>query len=207
MDPIFVILLVGLAYLIVFSGMSLLNREGLSSQFMIEVLVLTILVAAGSYFTKSDLNPILYVVFLYLLTMRVRLLTDFANLLSARGRQRDAIRMLQVGLGLFPDKPSRLIALTNMGIVQMKRENPQSAKDLIESVLKEGEQSGLSLKYQAACHFNLGLCFQKLNKSAQAIRHFNEAIDTFPGSIYGKAAKNALARLRKGNIKSQEEEE
>jgi tetratricopeptide (TPR) repeat protein len=198
MDPHILILIVGLSYTVVYGGMALLRREGVTSQFILETLVLTGLVAGGGYFTNSPANPILFLVFLYMLTSRSRLLVDLANMLSNRGRQRDSINILQVALRLFPDKPTRFIVLVNMGIVQLRRENPESARMLFETVIEESEDGGLGLRHQAACYYNLGLAFQQLGKGGQAVRYFKQATEVFPGSPYGKAAAKAIEERRKG---------
>ncbi|UCF60363.1 MAG: tetratricopeptide repeat protein [Anaerolineaceae bacterium] len=205
MDPHLMILIVGLSYTVVYGLMAILRREGVTTQFILESVVLTGLVAVGGYFTDSPANPILFLVFLYILTSRSRLLVDLANMLSNRGRQRDAINILQVALRMFPDKPTRLIVLVNMGIVQLRRENPESTRMLLETVLEEAQEGGLGLRHKAACYYNLGLAFQKLGKEGQAVRYFKQAVDVFPGSPYGKAAAKAIDERRKGKKEETED--
>lgn len=204
MDPYLLIITIGLFYIVVFGGMSVIQREGISTQFILEVLVITLLIAAGSYLTGSAANPILFLIFLYLLTMRGRLLVDLANLLSNRGRQRDAISALQLALRLIPDRATRLIVLVNVGIVQLRRQNPESAQALLEAVLEEAKEGGLGIKHEAACRYNLGLALQRQGKDAEAVRRFNEAIEVFPASPYSKAAEQALEQRRRGKRKPPE---
>lgn len=205
MNPHLLIAIVGLCYIAVFGGLSMIRREGLSNQFAFEVLGITALVEAGALLTGTTVNPILFLAATYLLSMRARLLVDLANLLSARGRQRDAISLLQTALRLFPDRSTRLIVLVNMGIVQLRRQNPESAQALLESVLEEEAKSGgLGIKYEAACCYNLGLALKRQGKEAEAVRHFNEAIGVFPSSIYGRAAERALEQRRRGKTKAEE---
>lgn len=198
MDPHLIILIIGLSYAVVFGVMALLRREGVTSQFIFEAVVITLVVAGGGYFTNSPANPILFLVFLYIITTRSRLLVDLANLLSNRGRQRDAITILQVALRLYPDKPTRFIVMVNMGIVQIRRENPESARMLLETVLEEAQAGGLGLRHKAACYYNLGLAFQRLGKEGQAVRYFKQATEVFPGSPHGKAAAKAIEERRQG---------
>ncbi len=205
MNPHLLIITVGLFYILVFGGMAVIQREGISLQFTLEALAITLLIAGGGYLTGSAANPILFLVFLYVLTMRSRLLVDLANLLSNRGRQRDAISMLQLALRLFPDRAARLIVLVNMGIVQLRRQNPESAQALLESVLEEAREGGLSLKHEAACRYNLGLALLRQGKEAEAVRQFSETIRVFPGSPYGKAAEQALEQRRHRGRKTQDE--
>jgi tetratricopeptide (TPR) repeat protein len=196
------IILIGFSYALLFGFLSYLKSEGFSFQFTLEALVITLLVSGVGYFTGSEVNPILFLTFVYLVTMRSRLLTDVANLLSGRGRQRDAIAVLQVALSLFPDKQTRLIVLTNMGIVQLLRKNASSAEAILSSVLVEAEQGGLGIRYEAACQYNLGIATRELGQEARSVRHFREAAEAYPGSTYGKAAQKALEERRKGKKKS-----
>lgn len=61
-----------------------------------------------------------------------------------------AISPLQPALRLFPGGATRLIVQANMGIIQLRRQNPESAQDLLESVVEEAKNGGLGTKYQAA---------------------------------------------------------
>ncbi len=204
MNSYLVIATIGLFYIVIVGGMSVLRREGLSNQFAFEVLGIIVLVEAGALLTGTTVNPILFLVLVYLLSMRARLLADLANLLSARGRQRDAISLLQLALRLFPDRITRLIVLVNMGIVQLRRQNPSSAQALLESVLEEAKGGGLGVKYEAACRYNLGLALQRQGKEAEAVRQFNETIESFPNSVYSKAAERALEQRRRRQRKADE---
>jgi tetratricopeptide (TPR) repeat protein len=55
----------------------------------------------------------------------------------------------------------------------------------------------LGLKYEAACHYNLGYAYEKQGQDAKAVSQYNEAIDVLPGSLYAKAAQVALERRKK----------
>ena len=94
MNPHVLIVTLGLCYIVVFGGMSLLQREGLSTQFAFEVLGITGLVEAGALLTGSTVNPLLFLVLVYLLSMRGRLLVDLANhcVMSAVSRRRPGWR-------------------------------------------------------------------------------------------------------------------
>lgn len=176
----------------------MLRGEGFSMQFTLEAVALTLLIAGGAYFTDSEVNPVLFLIFLYLFTMRSRLLVDLANLFSNRGKQRNAVSILQTALRVYPDKATRLIVLVNMGITQLRRENPQSAQSLFELVLEEAEGGGLGMRHRAATHYNLAVALQKQGKDAQAVQEFREAADGYPGSPFSKAARDALERRKRG---------
>jgi tetratricopeptide (TPR) repeat protein len=196
MHPHLLIAIIGLLYILIIGGMSLLRREGLSNQFAFEVLGITALVVAGAVLTNTPVDPIVFLVVVYLLSMRARLLVDLADFLSGRGRQRDAMAVLQFALRLFPDRSTRLVVMISMGIVQLRRQSPESAQTLFETILGEAKQGGLGTKYEAACHYHLGLALQRQGKEVEAVRQFNEAIETFPTSVYGRAAAQALAQRR-----------
>jgi tetratricopeptide (TPR) repeat protein len=196
MNPHLLIVAIGIFFILIFGGMSFIRREGLSTQFALEVLGITALVEIIALLLNTTVDPIFFLIFIYLISMRGRLLVDIANMLSNRGRQRDAIKLLQIALRSLPDQSTRLVILVNMGIVQLRRKNPESAQSLLESVLDEGESAGLGIKYEAACRYNLGLALMQLGKEAEAIRQFNETMVVFPSSIYSRAAETKLEKAR-----------
>lgn len=195
------ILILGFSYALLFGFLSHLKREGISLQFTLEASLITLLVTGVGFLTNAETNPILFLVFIYVVTMRSRLLTDVANMLSGRGRQKDAITILQVALSLFPDKQTRLIVMTNMGIVQLLRKNPASAEAILRSVLDAAKEGGLGIRYEAACQYNLGITLRELGQEAKSVEHFREAAEGFPGSPFGKAAQKALDERRQGKKK------
>jgi tetratricopeptide (TPR) repeat protein len=197
MNPHLVIFIIGVFFILVFGGLSLIRREGLSTQFAVEVLVATALVEAIAVLTNVVVDPLLFLIFIYLITMRGRLLVDIANALSSRGRQRDAIRLLQWAERLLPDRSTRMVIQVNMGIVQLRRKNPASAQELFEDVLKEEELGGgLGIKYEAACRYNLGQALMQQEKEVEAVRQFNETMIIFPSSIYAKSAAKIMEQRR-----------
>lgn len=197
MNPHLLILLVGLFYILIFGGLSLLRREGLSTQFAVEAFVITAIVFVIAILVNTAVNPLAFLIFIYLVTMRGRLLVDIANFLSSRGRQRDAINLLQLALRLYPDRSTRLVIQVNMGIVQLRRKNPASAQGLFEKVLREMEEGGgLGVKYEAACRYNLGQAYLQQDKEVEAVRQFNETTIIYPNSIYAKSAANILKKRR-----------
>ena len=197
MNPHLLILTIGIFYTLIFGALSLLRREGLSTQFAIETSIITVIVIGIAWLTNMVVDPLPFLIFIYLITMRGRLLVDLANALSSRGRQRDAIKLLQWALGLLPDRSTRLVIQVNMGIVQLRRKNPASARMLFEEVLKEEDEGGgLGIKYEAACRYNLGKALMGQGKEPEAVRQFNEVMVIFPSSIYSKAAGMALEERR-----------
>ena len=197
MNPHLLILIIGIFYILIFGALSLLRREGLSTQFAIESFVITILVIGIAVLTNTVVDPLPFLIFIYLVTMRGRLLVDISNFLSSRGRQRDAIKLLQWAMRLMPDRSTQMVIQVNMGIVQLRRKNPESARKIFESVLKEmDEGGGLGVKYEAACRYNLGQALIQLENEAEAVRQFNETMIIYPNSIYSKAASRWLEKRR-----------
>ena len=197
MNPLVLILIIGIFYTLIFGALSVLRREGLSMQFAVETSTITALVVGISWLTRTVVQPLPFLIFIYLITMRGRLLVDLASLLSSRGRQRDAINLLQWAMRLLPDRATRLVIQVNMGIVQLRRENPDSAQQLFEAVLAEMEQgAGLGIKYEAACRYNLGQALMQQKKEVEAVRQFNETTIIYPNSIYARSAERILEKRR-----------
>lgn len=60
MNPHLMILALGILYILIFEGLSLIRREGLSTQFAFEVLGITAIVKAIALTTNTVVNPIFY---------------------------------------------------------------------------------------------------------------------------------------------------
>ena len=139
---------------------------------------------------------------LYLITLRSRLMVDVANFLVKR-RQRDlAFKLYRLSLAWWPDTASRLIVLTNMGAAELHGGQFDAAIQTLEGALTLETRGRLGLKYEAACHFNLGYAYERKGEDARAVSQYNEAIDVFPGSLYAKAAQAALERRKKKDSES-----
>jgi tetratricopeptide (TPR) repeat protein len=195
MNPYLLILLVALLFILIFGGLPVLKKEGLSLQLAVEVLVLTGLSIGASLLIGFRLEPILFFGFLYLIVMRCRLLIDVGNLLSSRGRHRLALSVYRLAMRLEPDFPVRLTALISYGAVLVRVGALEEAIRILEGVLEKGKEH-LQLKYESACHYNLGVAYLRLGRESQAVREFNETIDIWPLSPYAQGAKAALERRR-----------
>ena len=195
MNPYLLILLVSLLFILVFGGLPVLKREGLSLQLAVETLVLTGLSIGASLLIGFRLEPILFFIFLYLIVMRCRLLIDLGNLLSSRGRHQLALSVYRLAIRLGPDLPVHLIALISYGAVLVRVGALEEAIRILEAVLEKGKER-LQLKHESACHYNLGVAYMRLGRESQAVHEFNETIDTWPLSPYAQGAKAALERRR-----------
>ena len=186
------ILLVGALYLAGFTGLSVLRRQKLSLRFLVEGGILTG-AAVALCFLNLPPHPILFLVLLYLATMRVRLVVDLANLLAGRGRFRAALGLLDFGLRLAPDPASRQIALINRGVTQLRMGEPQAAYFTLQAVLSK-ESLKTAARYQAAGYYNLGVASERTGRVQEAERCFRMAIQVLPGSLYALGADKALKR-------------
>ena len=187
-------LLIGLIYILGFGGVSLVRRQGLSLRFAVEGLIVTAVGAAVAYAGVS-FHPLLLLIVLYLVTMRVRLLVDLGNWFTARGQHQRAQSLYRFALRLWPDAVGRQIVLINRGVSELGMHEPEAAYRTLGEALA-CEDVRLGAKYQAAGYYNLGLACRRTDREAEAIRHFNEAIDALPTSIYAHGAKQALKKDR-----------
>ena len=189
--PSLLILLVGLLFTLAFGGLSLLRRQGLSMRFAVEGLIIPLAGSALAYF--FPVHPLFFVVVLYLVTVRVRLLTDLGNWFTTQGRPARALGILHVAQRLWPDKVSRQIVDINRGVAQLKLGRPEDAYQTLRAALDE-EHTLSGAKHLAAGHYNLGLACRRTSRDAEAIRRFNEAIEALPTSIYARAAQLELEK-------------
>ncbi len=197
MNALVLTLLVGLLYILIVGGMSLLRREGLSIQFAFETLALIGLALLLGWVANVVIDPILLFFLLYLITMRARLLTDLANLLFKRRGYKAAERLYRIALRLFPDRSSRFVVQINWGIARLLNRELEEAIALLEGVLADATAGGLGRKYEAACRYNLGVAYRKAGEELKAVRQFTLTTDLFPASLYGLAAEKALKERRK----------
>jgi tetratricopeptide (TPR) repeat protein len=195
MNPHLLILLVALLFILVFGGLPVLRKEEPSLRLAVEVLVFTSLSIGVSLLTGLSLNPVLFLIFLYLIVMRCRLLIDLGNLLSSRGYHQRALSVYRLAMRLEPDFPIRLMALISYGAVLVRMGALEEAIRILEEVLEKGRER-LQPKHESACHYNLGVAYLRLGRESRAVREFNETIDAWPLSPYAQGAKAALERRR-----------
>jgi tetratricopeptide (TPR) repeat protein len=195
-DPYLLLLLIASLFILVFGGLSYLRREGLSVQFALEVAALTAVLVGGSWLLHIQLSPYLFLILLYLVTMRSRLVVDVANLLAGRDHYEAAFALYRLGLAWWPDAASRLIVLTNRGAAELRSGQVDAAIETFTQVLDVEEQPRLGLKYEAACRYNLGYAYELKEEMSQAATQYHEVIDLLPGSAYAQAAQAGLKRRR-----------
>lgn len=190
MHPSLLILLVGVLFILGFGALSFVRRQGLSTRFLVEGLSITI-VGIALTLASVPLHPALFLAVIYLITMRVRLLVDLGNWFTSRQRYDRAFGLFRLALRLWPDSISRQIVLINHGVAQLRMQEPEAAYlTLKEAITNEETRQGAT--YLAAGYYNLGLACRRSGREAEAIRHFNQAIDTLPHSSYAQGARQAL---------------
>lgn len=190
------ILITGFLYILMMGGMSLLRREGLSTQVPLEAIFITLIISGLTYWRGFIIHPVVFLVILYLITMRVRLLVDIGNHFAQRGNFSLADRCYQLGLHLWPDPSSRLATLVNRGTFFLQKGDFDQAIQTLKDVLDKKAEGFLGTKYEAAAHYNLGVAYLRKNLETQARLEFNAVIDVWPASEYARRAENALTRKR-----------
>jgi tetratricopeptide (TPR) repeat protein len=194
MSPSFFLLLLGFVYIVLFGALALLRREGLSLRFALESLVITLSLSAVPAFTGIELHPVLFLIILYLITMRSRLLVDLGNLFARRGQYSQATSIYNLALNLWPDASTRLIVQVNQGAALIQQNNLDEAIVLLSQVLQSVDQGRLGIKHEAACHYNLGVAYRAKKMTPQAMKEFRAVLDVWPVSEYGRRAQLALER-------------
>ena len=190
MTPSFLVFLIGLLYVVIFWTLSLLRRERLSNQFAYEGLALTGIAFALVRWGGVAFHPIYFLIVIYFITMRARLVVELGNLLAKSGRQGPAMALYRVALSLYPDKSSRLIALINVGAAYLHQGQPDRAIEVLEDA-KAHIASQLSPKHAAGCCYNLGMAYRRTGRPADALRQFTEVGDIYPMSMFSRLAEIA----------------
>lgn len=191
-----IIALEGLVFILYYGAFSLLRGEGLSNQPAFEILGLTGAAVLAEATLGLTFNPVIFLALVYLVSMRVRLLVDFSNHLSAVGYYNLALTLSHLALKLGPDMTGRLLALINLGTVHLRRGVPVQAIAHLQSALRVGAEekrpASLSPRHSAICHFNLGTAYWRLGKNNEAIREFRAVMSAFPESSYAEKARLAI---------------
>ncbi len=199
MNPVLVILLVGFSYVVVFGGLSLFRREGLSFRFAVESVIITAVATASVALTGLSLHPVLFLVVLYVLSMRVRILVDLGTLFAQRGQFAQADRLFDLASHLWPDVTSQLIVQLNQATSLLQQGNLDTAIAMYRDVLDKAE-GHLGIKHEAAAHYNLGVAYLRKGMDAPATVEFNAVVDTWPASPYARRAEAVLEKRRRKNV-------
>lgn len=200
MNPYAVLILEALLFALGFGALTWLRGEGLPGRFAWEVLGLTAVILSLSWLLKVPIHPVLFLVLIYVLTMRARLLVDLSNALLARRRYEAALSVLGLAQRLAGDPISQILVNINTGVVWIRQQRFADAIQLLTSTLQGIPAGRGGPKYEAACRYNLGLAHLRAGQESEAVQQFNAVIELLPNSLYARGAQAALAR-RKGQEK------
>jgi tetratricopeptide (TPR) repeat protein len=190
------LLLVACLFVLAFGVLGFMRREGLSVQFAVETAILTAIMAGGSWLIGRPLNPFVFLIILYLVTMRSRLVVDVANTLVHRGRKEAAFRTYDLALALRPDDAAQLVVRTNRGAALLHEGQVDDAIAALEGVLSDSQRAQLGMKYEAAAYYNLGYAYELKGEDTLSVAQYNKAMEALPGSLYARAAQSALKRRK-----------
>jgi tetratricopeptide (TPR) repeat protein len=185
------LLLLGLVYVLLGGGLSLLRREGLSAQFALEAVVMTGLCSGLAALTNRDIHPVLFLASLYLVTMRVRLLVDLGTFYARRGEFKRAEQIYGLAERLVPNPADRLLVDVNRGAARLQQGKLDDALALFEGVLKKHGEGCLGVKNEAASHYNLGMVYRRKQLEAKALAEFDKVVEIWPLSAYARRAEAA----------------
>jgi tetratricopeptide (TPR) repeat protein len=185
------IAVIGVLFIGLFAAMSLLRREGFSHRFVVEAGCVTAVFVAADL-AGIPINPVLFLIVLYLLPTRTRLLVDLANLFARQGRYEAAEAVYSLAAGFLPDAAERLIVEVNRGVCLLKRGDLDGADAALRSVLEAAGTAKLGLKYQTACRYNMGIVFRKKGMEDEARREFQAVLELWPVSEVARQAALAL---------------
>ena len=195
MNPHLLTVVTALLFILIFGGLPVLRKEEPSLQLVAGVLILTALVIAASMLTGAYLHPIIFLILLYVITMRCRVLIDLGNMLSSWGYHQRALSLYRLSMRLGPDSPALLTALISYGAVLVRVGALDEAVRVLEEVLEKWGED-LPPKHEAASHYNLAVAHLRMGNEGKAVREFNQTIDAWPPSPYAQRASAALERRR-----------
>jgi tetratricopeptide (TPR) repeat protein len=201
-----ILLLEGFSFVVLFGAVSLLKREGLSSRFAFEALIFTLVVSGLTALAGIQTHPVLFLVLIYLLAMRVRILVDLGNIFAKRGQFESADKFYNLADRLWPDATNHLILKVNQGTSLLQQKKLDEAIAMFSEILEHADHGYLGVKYEAATHYNMGVAYLRKNMDARASIAFNAVVDTWPASEYARRAEVALEKNRRKNNPSTSKE-
>ncbi len=179
-------------YTAVFAAMAALRREGLSVAFVVQSLVTTAVFSVVNLFAGGGLAPLAFLLALYLLTMRVRIVLDLGSLVASRGKLAAAERIYDAALQLLPSALERCIVAINRAVCRLQGGEAAAAAGLISGVIASDVFRTLGVKYQSAARFNLGVAYRKQGRGAEAAAEFQRVVELWPVSEYARRAAAVL---------------
>ncbi len=190
------LLLTGVLFIGLFTLLGIVRKEGISRRFIFESSVVTAVFVLLSLLSILPVHPVVFLIVIYAVTMRVRMMIDLGSALARRGKTTWAARAFKAALMLGPDKAGALMVRLNQGACALADKRPAEAIPLLEDVSGKAEAARLGVKYRAACHYNLGIALWREKRTAEAARELEAAAEAWPASTYARRAENTLKKLR-----------
>ncbi len=196
-QPIVPLLIVCFSYIVFIGFLAKVRREKLSLQFALESLAITAVLVTLIWITKFSLHPAINLFLLYVITMRVRLLTEVGTFFARQNHFDWANRIYDFAQRAFPDPSSLLLLNLNKAVSLIKQNKLSDAITILEELLTGRKSEYLGTKYEAAAHYNLGVAYLKAGRDALATIELNKAIEVMPLSEYAALAEKALGQRQK----------
>lgn len=190
------LLLTGVLFMALFGLLGIVRREGVSRRFFFESAVVTTVFVLLSLLAVLSVHPVVFLIVIYVITMRVRLMMDLGSALARRGRVAGAGRAFKAASMLGPDKAGALMVRLNQGACALADKRPADAIPLFQDVIEKADVARLGAKYRAACRYNLGIALWRESRTAEAAQELEAAAEAWPASTYARRAENALKKLR-----------
>ncbi len=191
--------LIGIAYMVVFSVLSITRREGLSLRFVGESALVTAMAMLLILVAAIQIHPVIFLLLLYLITMRVRMLVDLANAFAGRSSYPQAEKLYGLASAMWPDQANALVIKVNRAIMLLHKNQLDDSIALFTDILSQVNTGYLGVKYLAAAHYNLGVAYLRKENLARAADEFKAVLDCWPDSVYAQRAQNALERQSNKN--------
>jgi tetratricopeptide (TPR) repeat protein len=183
----------GFLFTAFFGSFSWLRREGLPGQFAVEAIAITLVISGMSAVTGYPIDPLLFLVVLYLLTLRVRLLLDLANIFAAHRNFSIADRLYRYAGHLWPDPEGRLMIRINQVALRLQQGSLEEAIAGLKELIQQIKRDGMGIRFASAVHYNLGIAYRLKRLETQAVSEFNTVLETWPASEYARRAASALS--------------
>jgi len=164
--------------------------------FLNQSLTITAVFTVANLLGGSRLHPLAFVLVIYLLTMRVRILLDLGNIFAARGNLATADRIYDLALRLLPSGSERCIVAINRGVFRLQAGDAAAAAAALSAVLKSAEYQAAGVKYRSAAHYNLGVAYNKQGMAAEAAAELGRVLELWPVSEYARKAQALLKQAR-----------
>lgn len=197
MNSYAVLLLEALLFGLCFGALSWLRGEGLPKRLVLEVMVVTATLLGLSLALGRPIHPILFLVIVYLVTMRCRLLVDLANWLTRRGKHETALKVLAVAGRVAGDEASRSLVRLNTGVVWIRQRRFDEAVGQLSDLLATLRRVPCGPNNEAACRYNLAVANLKAGRQREAMDLFQSVVDLRPNSLFARASGAALERETK----------